>query len=127
MEGVLIPVFGDVGLQWAREVCGDKGVAAGECPVGPELLLYPFIGGELAQALGDLPAVLDREEPQVTVPWAQHEVVGLPDLFGGGSEGGEGVGKARADEFPGNNIEVAMLVADGGHLGGMGVDLGFPR
>ena len=60
---VLLPRFGDVGLEWARNVRGDKGVTAWECPVGPELLLYPFIGGELTQALGDLPAVLDREEP----------------------------------------------------------------
>ena len=31
--------------------------------MGPELLLDPFIGGELAQALGDLPAVPDCEDP----------------------------------------------------------------
>ena len=31
--------------------------------VGTELLLNPFVGGELAQALGDLPAVFDRKEP----------------------------------------------------------------
>ena len=111
MEGVFLPRFGDVGLEWARDVGGDEGVAAWEYPVDTELLLYPFIGGELAQAFGDLPAVLDREEPQVTVPLAQHEVVGLPYLFWGGSEGGEGVGKARAGEFPDNAVEVAILVA----------------
>ena len=49
-----------------------------------------------------------------------------PNLFWGGSEGGEGVGVARAGEFPDYAIEVAMLVADGGHLGCMGVDLGIP-
>ena len=35
----------------------------GERPVGAELLLNPLIGGELAQTLGDLSAVLDRKEP----------------------------------------------------------------
>ena len=35
----------------------------GEGPVCLQLLLNPFIGWALAQALGDLPAVLDREEP----------------------------------------------------------------
>ena len=127
MEGVLRPGFGDVGLEWAGDVCGDEGVATRECPVGTELLLYPLVGGELAQALGDLPAVLDREEPQVAVLLAQHEVVCLSYLFGGGSEGGEGVGKARAGEFPDNAVEVAILVSDGSHLGCMGVDLGIPR
>ena len=94
--------------------------------MGTELLLDPFVGGELAQALGDLPAVFDREEPQVAVPLAQHEVVCLAYLFGGGSEGGESVGKARAGEFPDDAVEVAILVADGGHLGCMVVDLSIP-
>ena len=57
-----------------------------------ELLLNPLVGGELAQVLGDLPAVLDREEPQVAVPLAEHVVVCLSDVFRRGSEGGEGVG-----------------------------------
>ena len=63
VEVVFLPRFGDGGLEWARDVGSDKGVAAWECPMGTELLLYPFVGGELAQGLGDLPAVLDREEP----------------------------------------------------------------
>ena len=127
MEGVFLSGLGNVGLERARDVCGDEGVAIGKCPVGTELLLYPCVGGELSQALGDLPAVFDREEPQVTVPLAQHKVVCLPYLLGGGSERGEGVGKARAGEFPDNAIEVAIFVADGGHLGHMGIDFGFPR
>ena len=57
---------------------------------------------------------------------AQHEVVCLPYLFWGGSEGGEGVGKAMAGEFPDNAIEAAFMVADGGHLGRMGIDLSIP-
>ena len=95
--------------------------------MGPELLLDPFGGGELAQALADLPAEFHREEPQVAVPLAKHEVVCLPDLLWRGSEGGEGVGKARAGEFPDNAVEAAFVVADGGHLGRMGVDFGIPR
>ena len=54
-------------------------------------------------------------------------MVCLPDLFGGGSEWGEGVVEAGASEFPDNAIEVANGVAEGGHLCRMGVDLGFPR
>ena len=84
MEGVLLPGLGDVGLERPRDVCGDEGVAADECPMGTELLLDPFVGGELAQALGDLPTVFNRKEPQVAVPLAEHEVVCLPYLFCGG-------------------------------------------
>ena len=91
-----------------------------------QLLLNPFVGRELAQVLGDLPAVLNREEPQVAVPLVEHEVVGLPNLFGGGSEGGEGVGVARAGEFPDYAIKVAWVGAEGGQLGGVVVDLIFP-
>ena len=94
--------------------------------MGPKLLLNPFVGGELAQALGDLPAVLDHEEPQVAIPLAKHEVVCLPDLFRGGSEGGEGVGVARAREFPDYAIKVSWVGADGGHLGGVVVDFIVP-
>ena len=91
------------------------------------MLLNPFVGGELAQALGDLPAVLDREEPQVAIPLVEHEVVCLPDLFGGSSEGGEGVGEAGACEFPDDAVEVAWVGLDGGHLGRMGVNHSVPR
>ena len=95
--------------------------------MGTELLLYPLIGRELAQALGDLPAVFNRKEPQVAVPLAEHEVDCLPYLFEGGSEGGEGVGEAGVSEFPDDAVEVAWAGSDGSHLGRMGVDLGFPR
>ena len=30
VEGVFLPRFGDVGLEWARDVGGDEGVAAWE-------------------------------------------------------------------------------------------------
>ena len=47
-------------------------------------------------------------------------------MFWGGSEGGEGIGVARAGEFPDYAIEVAWFSADGGHLGGVVVDLIVP-
>ena len=127
VEGVFLPRFDDVGLERGRDVSGDEGVAACECPVGMELLLYPFVGGELAQALGDVPVVLDREESQVAVPLVQHEVVCLPYLFWGGSEGGEGIGEAGSSEFPDYAIEMAWVVVEGGHLCCMGVDLRIPE
>ena len=126
MEGVFLAGFGDMGHKLAQDVGRDEAIATGKGPVGPELLLDPFVGGELAQALGDLPAVLDREKPQVAGPLAEHEVVCLPDLFRGGSEGGEGVGVARACEFPDYAIEVAWVGADGGHLSGVVVDFIVP-
>ena len=54
-------------------------------------------------------------------------MVGLPNLLGGGSEGGKGVGVARAGEFPDYAIEVGWVGADGGHLEGMVVDFIIPR
>ena len=127
MEWVFFAGFGDVGREWPQDVYRDKTVMAGKGCVGTQLLLYPLVGGELPQALGDLPTVFNREEPQVAIPLAEHEVVCLPYLFGGGSEGGEGVGKAGSGEFPYNTIEVAIAVAEGGHLCRMGVDFGFLR
>ena len=94
--------------------------------MGLQLLLDTFVGGELAQAFRDLPAVFDRKEPKVTVSFAQYEVVFLAYLFGGGSEGGEGIGKAWAGEFPNDAIEVAWVGSDGGHLCCMDVDLSVP-
>ena len=126
MEGVFLPGLGDVGLERPRDVGGNEGVTSGEGPMGPELVFHLFVGGELTQALGNLSAVLDREEPQVTTSWAKHEVVCLPYLFVGGSEGGEDVGKARAGELPDNAVEVALLASDGGHLGCVDVDFGIP-
>ena len=126
VEGIFLPRSGDACHEWPQDVGGDKAVTSREGPMGPELLLNRFVGGEHAWALGDLPTVLDCEEPQVAVPLAQHEVVCLSDLFRRGSEGGEGVGVARAGEFPDYTIEVAMVFADGGHLGGVVVDFIIP-
>ena len=115
-----------MGHKWPRDIGSDKAVTSGEGLVGPQLLLNPFVGGEVAQALEDLPVVLDHEEPQVAIPLAEHEVVCLPDLFWRGSEGGEGVGVARASEFPNYAIKVAWVGADGSHLGSVVVDFIFP-
>ena len=95
--------------------------------MGAQLLLNPLVGGELTQILGNLSAVFDHEASQVAVPGAKHEVVCLPELLGGGSEWEVGVGKAGAREFRDNAFEVAWVGSDGGHLGRMGIDLGFPR
>ena len=126
MEGVFLPKFGDVDHEWPHDVGSDKAVTSGEGPMGPELLLNPFVGGELAQVLGNLPAVLDREEPLVAIPLANHEVVCLSDLFRRGSKGGEGGGVARTGEFPDCAIEVAWVGADGGHVGSVVVDFIIP-
>ena len=122
MEGVFLPGFGDVGRKGPRNEGHDVTIMAGKGDVGSQLLLNPLVGGELAQTLGDLSAVLDHEEPQVGIPWAEYEVVHLPDLFRGGSEWEEGVGKARAGDFPDDAVEVAWVGADGGHLCRLGVD-----
>ena len=127
MKGVFLAGFGDVGREWPRDICHDKAVMTGKGYMGSQLLLYPLVGGELAQALGDLPAVLDREEPQVAVLLAEHEVVCLPYLFGGGSEGGEGIGEAGVRDFADNAVEVACVGSDFGHLGHVDVDLSIPR
>ena len=95
--------------------------------MGTELLLYPFVGGELAQTLGDLSVVLHREKPQVAIPLAKHVVVCLPYLFRGGLEGGESVGEARSRKFPDNAIEMARAVVESVHLYCVGVDLVVPR
>ena len=115
-----------MGLEGPRDVGGDEAVAAGEGHVGPELLLDLLVPRELAQALGDLPAVLDHKEPQVAIPLEEHEVVCLPDLLGEGSEWEEGVCEAGAGECPDNTVEEARLGWDGGHLSRVGVDLGVP-
>ena len=95
--------------------------------MGTELLLYPFVGGELAQALGNLPEVFDHKKPQEAIFLAEHEVLCLPYLLRGGSEGGDDVGKAGSCEFPDDAIEMAKAVAEGGHLYHVGVDLIVPR
>ena len=63
VEGVFLPGFGDVDDERAQDLCRDVAVATGKGSVCLQFLLNPFVGGELAQALGEFPAVLDREKP----------------------------------------------------------------
>ena len=109
MKGVLLPGFGDVGRARPRNVFRDKAIMAGKGCSGSQLLLYPLVGGELAQILGDLSAVFNCEEPQVAIPFAEHVVVGLPALFRAESEWEEGVGEAGARQFHDNAVEEAWL------------------
>ena len=51
-----------------------------------ELLLNSGKGGVLPQIGCDLSAVLNCKQTKVAVALLEHEVVGLPDLFGGCSE-----------------------------------------
>ena len=70
MEGVVLLGFGDVDDNWGRHVGREEAVAQWEGFLCLQLLLDPFVCWELAQALGDLPAIFDCKEPQVTVPLA---------------------------------------------------------
>ena len=54
MEGVLLAGFGNVGHKQPTDVCRDEVVMVEKVCVGMQLLLYPLVGGELAQALGNL-------------------------------------------------------------------------
>ena len=63
----------------------------------------------MPQAGCDLSAVLDRKQMEVVVSLLEHEVVGLPDLFGRGLEGEPGIGKARFGECGVHAILVAFL------------------
>ena len=87
-----------MGLERPRDVCSDEQVASAECWVEGELLLNPGQGGVLSQVYGNRSAVLDREQSEVAVALLEHEVVGLHDLFRGGSEREPGIGKARFGE-----------------------------
>ena len=125
MEGVLLPGLGDVGLERPRNVCSDERVASAEVGVGAELLLDSGKGGVLPQTGCDLSAVLDRKQAKVAVALLEHEVVCLPDLFRGGSEGKPGIGEARFGEGGMGAAGVAVLFGLGGlDVGG---DCSAPR
>ena len=98
VEGILLPGLGDVGLERPRDVCNDERVASTEVGVHAELLLDMRKGGVLPQAGCDLSAVFDRKQVKVAVALLEHEVVCLPYLFRGGTEGKPGVGEARIGE-----------------------------
>ena len=71
--------------------------------------------------------VFNCEQPQVVVPLADYEVVCLPYMLWGGTEGGVSGGEARASEFPDDAVEETWVGSDGRYLGHMGVDLRIPR
>ena len=93
MEGVVLPGFGDLGLERARDVYSDERDSSAEVAVDAELCLHLAEGGVLTQAGCNLSAVLERKQTEVAVSLLEHEVVGLPDLFGGGLEGEPDEGK----------------------------------
>ena len=70
--------------------------------------------GVLPQADCDLSAVLDREQTEVAVALLEHEVVCLPDLLWGGSEGKPGVCEARFGEGGVSTVFVAVFLGLGG-------------
>ena len=98
MEGVLLPGFGDVGLEGPRDVCRDERVASAEVGFQAELLLDMMEGGVLSQTGCDLSAVFNRKQAKIAVTLLEHEVVCVPYLFRGGMEREPGVGKARFGE-----------------------------
>ena len=114
MEGVFLPTFCDVGLERPRNVCSDERVTSAEVGVHAELLFDSAEGGVDLQAGCYLSAVLDRKQLQVAVALLEHEVVGLPELFGRGLEGEPGIGEARFGE---GGIGAVLLA----FLGGLGL------
>ena len=125
MEGVFLPGFGDVGLEWPRDEGSDEHVASAEAVVQTELLLDSGKGGVLPQACCYLSAVLDRKQAKIAVALLEHEVVCLPYLLRGGTEWEPGVSEARFGEGAVCAILVAVflglgLLDVGGDSGGPG-------
>ena len=118
MEGVFLPGFGDVGLEWPGDVFSDKRVASAKVGVCAELLLDTGKGGVLPQTSCDLSAVFDRKQAKVAVALLEYEVVCLPDLFRGGSEREPGICEARFGEFGVGAVVVAVF------FGLCGLDVG---
>ena len=93
MEGVLLPGFGDVGLERPRDVGSEEIIASAESSICAELSLDTRERGVLPQAGCNLSAVLDRKQAEVAVALLEHKVVCLPYLLGGGMEGEPGIGE----------------------------------
>ena len=93
MEGVFLPGFGDVGLEGPIDIGCDEQVASAEVVALAALLLNTREGGVSPQRGGDLPAVFDYKQSEVAVALLEHEVVCLPDLFRGSTEGQPGIGE----------------------------------
>ena len=125
VEGIFLPGFCDVGLEWPRDVSSDERVASAEVGVHAELLLDTREGGVLPQAACDLSAVLDRKQAKVAVALLEHEVVYLPDLFGGGTEGEPAICEAWFGVRGVSPVRVAVFLGLGVlDVGGNGCRLG---
>ena len=98
-----------------------RGVTAA---VEAELLLDTGKGGVVPQACCNLSAVSNRKQLEVAVALLEHQVVCLPDLFGGGTEGEPGIGEARLGEGGVGAILVAIFL--GLRLLDVGVDGSAP-
>ena len=119
---VLLPRFGVLGLEGPRDECCDEVITSAEKGVHPQLLFELGILGVLAQTLDNLLEVFEAEEPQVAVALLEHQVVSLPDLFGGGSEWQPVISKARLGE--GSLCRIGRLAGLCSHELGDG---GIPR
>ena len=111
MEGVFLPGFGDMVLERPRDVCSNKRVASVEVGFHAELSLVMMEGGVLPQAGCDLSAVFDCKQAKVAVALLEHEVVYLPDMFGGGTEREPGIGEARFGKGGVGAAGVAVFLA----------------
>ena len=75
----------------------------------------------MPQAGCDLSAVFDRKQAKIAVALLEHELVCLPDLFGGGTEREPGIGEARFGEGGVGAAGAAIFFGLGGlDVGGNG-------
>ena len=81
MEGVLLSGLGGVGNERSGDVGCNERITTLERRMHTELLLDTGEFWVGTQALGDLPAVLDRKEPEAAITSFQHKVISLPNLF----------------------------------------------
>ena len=95
VEIVFLPRFGDVGLEWPRDIGSDERAASAESSVCVKLFLNSGKVGVFPQASCDLSAVFNRKQAKVAVALLKHEVVCLPYLLRGGMKRGPAVCEAR--------------------------------
>ena len=125
MEGIFLPGFRDMGLERSRDECSDERVTSAEDVVCTELFLNAGECGVVPQVSRDLSPVFDSEMAEVAVALLQHEVICLPDLFGGGSEEKPGICEARFAECGVDAVFVAVFLGLG--FLDVGRDGGAPR
>ena len=87
-----------------------------------ELFLEAGEDGVLPQTGCNLSVVFNHEQAEVAVALLEHEVICLPYLFGGGTEGEPGIGKAKFGEGGVGAFLMAFFFGlgslDVGHNGG---------